>query len=77
LVEDEVGYEMQGSMTIYYCIPILTIARNGLRQLRDEIDCSAMASFVGCGQHFIDLYLDHDQSMRATDWDDVVQFPVV
>ncbi|KAM0895150.1 hypothetical protein ACQ4PT_024022 [Festuca glaucescens] len=76
LVED-LGYEMQGRMTVYYLIPILTISRNGLRRLDDEIDTNAMANLVGCGRHYFSVYLDHDESIRAFDWDDVVEFPVV
>uniref|UniRef100_A0ACD5VGW4 Uncharacterized protein n=1 Tax=Avena sativa TaxID=4498 RepID=A0ACD5VGW4_AVESA len=76
LVED-LGYEMQGRMNVFYCIPILSIENNGLRKLVDEIDTSAMANWVGCGNHFISIYLDHDESIRAVDWDDVVAFPIV
>lgn len=75
LVED-LGYEMQGRMTVYYCIPILSIASNGLRKLVDLVDTRAMVDLVGCGQNFISVYLDHDQSMRAVDWDDVVDYPI-
>jgi hypothetical protein len=75
LVED-LGYEKQGRMTIYYCVPILSIDRNGLRLLEDQVDTDAMVNWVGCEKHFFNIYLDHDQSIRAIDWDDVVQFPV-
>ncbi|KAM0925154.1 hypothetical protein ACQ4PT_004384 [Festuca glaucescens] len=74
LVED-LGYEMKGRMTVYYLIPILTIGRNGLRCLEDEIDTNGMANFVGIGHHYISVYLNHDESIRAIDWDDVVEFP--
>jgi hypothetical protein len=36
-----------------------------------------MSTFVGIGYHFFSIYLDHDESIRARDWDDVVEFPVV
>ncbi|KAK1647304.1 hypothetical protein QYE76_065109 [Lolium multiflorum] len=75
LVED-LGYEKQGRMTIYYCVPILSIDRNGLRLLEDQVDTDGMVNWVGCEKHFFDIYLDHDQSIRAIDWDDVVQFPM-
>ncbi|KAM0906693.1 hypothetical protein ACQ4PT_016609 [Festuca glaucescens] len=40
------------------------------------MDTTAMANFVGCGQHYISIFLDHDESIRAVDWDDVAEFPV-
>jgi hypothetical protein len=73
---EDLGYEKQGRMTIYYCVPILSIDRNGLRLLEDQVDTDAMVNWVGCEKHFFNIYLDHDQSIRAIDWDDVVQFPV-
>jgi hypothetical protein len=73
---DGLGYEMKGRMTVYYLIPILTIGRNGLRRLEDEIDTNAMANFLGIGHHHMSVYLDHDESIRSIDWDDVVEFPV-
>jgi hypothetical protein len=75
LIED-LGYEMQGWMLVFYLIPLLTIARNGLRQLTDEMDTTVMSNFVGCGQHYISIFLDHDESIGAVDWDDIVEFPV-
>jgi hypothetical protein len=35
-----------------------------------------MLKFVDMGHQFIRLFLDHDDSMRAVNWDDVIQFPV-
>jgi hypothetical protein len=32
--------------------------------------------FVDMGHQFIRLFLDHDDSMRSVNWDDVIQFPV-
>jgi hypothetical protein len=64
LLED-VGYAMQGRMIVYYYIPMLTIARNGLSY--DEIDTTTMTNFVGIGQNCISTYLDHDESNRAVD----------
>ncbi|KAM0880196.1 hypothetical protein ACQ4PT_033737 [Festuca glaucescens] len=75
-IVEEIGYETSGRIKVYYCIPILTISRNGLRELRDDMDTEAMVTFVSIGNFFISLYLDHDERMRARDWDDVVQFPV-
>ena len=76
-LEEEIGYEMQGRIRAHYLIPILTMARNGLRQIRSDDDTQFMSTFVGIGHHFFSIYLDHDESIRARDWDDVVEFPVV
>ncbi|KAM0913552.1 hypothetical protein ACQ4PT_012082 [Festuca glaucescens] len=75
-IVEEIGYEMSGRIKAHYCIPFLTVMRNGLREIRDEYDTDQMATFVGCGYQFISVYLDHDESLRTRDWDDVVQFPV-
>jgi hypothetical protein len=37
IVED-MGYEVEGGIKIYCCIPILASERNGLRQIRTELD---------------------------------------
>jgi hypothetical protein len=68
-IVEEIGYEMCGRIKVYYCIPFLTLARNGLRQLRDADDSDRMLAFVDMGHHFISLYLDHEL-------DDVVYYPV-
>ncbi|KAM0920132.1 hypothetical protein ACQ4PT_007773 [Festuca glaucescens] len=73
---EEIGYEMCGRIKVHYCIPFLTLARNGLRQLRDADDNDRMLTFVDIGHHFISLYLDHDDSLTARQWDDVVYYPV-
>ncbi|KAM0913679.1 hypothetical protein ACQ4PT_012023 [Festuca glaucescens] len=75
-IVEEIGYEMSGRIKAHYCIPFLTVMRNGLREIRDEYDTDQMVTFVGCGYQFISVYLDHDESLRTRDWDDVVQFPV-
>jgi hypothetical protein len=41
-IVEEIGYEMAGRMKVHYCIPMLTIARNGLREIRDEMDIKFM-----------------------------------
>ncbi|KAM0885465.1 hypothetical protein ACQ4PT_030313 [Festuca glaucescens] len=74
---EEIGYEMQGRMKVHNCIPILTISRNVLRDIREADDTTFMANFVSIGNHFISVYLDHDESIRNMEWDDVVAFPVV
>ncbi|KAM0886126.1 hypothetical protein ACQ4PT_029896 [Festuca glaucescens] len=73
---EEIGYEMCGRIKVHYCIPFLTLARNGLRQLRDADDSDRMLAFVDIGHHFISLYLDHDDSLTTRQWDDVVYYPV-
>ncbi|KAM0868989.1 hypothetical protein ACQ4PT_040953 [Festuca glaucescens] len=74
---EEIGYEMQGRIRAHYLIPILTMARNGRREIRSDDDTQFMSTFVGIGHHFFSIYLDHDDSIRARDWDDVVEFPMV
>jgi hypothetical protein len=39
---EEIGYEMKGRINVHYFIPVLTMSRNGLRQIRDEHDISQM-----------------------------------
>jgi hypothetical protein len=63
-------------MKVHYLIPVLTMSRNGLREIRDDRDTTQMIQFVEIVHHFISIYLDHDESMRFTIWDDVIQFPV-
>jgi hypothetical protein len=57
---EEIGYEYRGRINFHYLIPVLTMSRNGLRQIRDEHDTTQMVQFVEIGHHFISLYLDHD-----------------
>ncbi|KAM0877966.1 hypothetical protein ACQ4PT_035157 [Festuca glaucescens] len=76
LIED-MGYEMSGRITVHYCDPFLSGSSDGLRKIRGDEDCQAMISFLGMGQHFFSLFLDHDDSLRARNWDDVVDFPVI
>jgi hypothetical protein len=73
---EEIGYEMKGRINVHYFIPVLTMSRNGLRQIRDEHDISQMVQFVEIGHHFISLYLYHDDSIKAMNWDDILHFPV-
>jgi hypothetical protein len=75
-VVEEIGYEMQGRIKVHYLIPILTMQRNGLREIRTDADTQMMTTFVEIGHHFLKLYLDHDDSMRAVNWDDIIDFPV-
>jgi hypothetical protein len=66
LVED-MGYEMAGRITVHYCVPHLSIGRNGLREISSEADTQTMVEFVASGNHFLKLYLDHDDSLKARD----------
>jgi hypothetical protein len=66
LVED-MGYEMAGRITVHYCVPHLSIGRNGLREVSSEADTQAMVEFVASGYHFLKLYLDHDDRLKARD----------
>jgi hypothetical protein len=75
MIED-IGYEMRGRMKVHYLIPILTMARNGLREIRDVDDIAAMFKWVDMGHQFISIYLDHEESYSAMNWDDVFDFPV-
>jgi hypothetical protein len=71
------GYDVPGRIKMHYCIPILSIERNGLRQVRSVSDTEFMLTFVSLGHLFLQVYLDHDESPRRMNWDDVVQFPVI
>jgi hypothetical protein len=75
IVED-IGYEVAGRMKIHYCIPVLTIERNELREIRTVDGTEFMLTFVSIGHLYLHIYLDHDESLRHMNWDDVVQFPV-
>jgi hypothetical protein len=70
LLED-IGYEMHGKVNAHYVIPVLTLARNDLGQIRDDHYTMKMVNFVDIGHHFISIYLNHDESIGATNWDDV------
>jgi hypothetical protein len=74
---EEMGYEMSGRITVHFCDPFLSVSTDGLRKIRGDEDCQAMLYFLGMGQHFFSLYLDHDDSLLARNWDDVVDFPVI
>jgi hypothetical protein len=75
-IVEEIGYELAGRMKVFYCITMLTIENNGLREIRDEVGTNFMNTLVGIGQHYFKIYLDHDQSMSFKNCDDVVHFPV-
>ena len=73
---EELGYEMAGRVKVFYCVPILTLGRNGLRAITDDEQASRMLMFLDTGHHFFSLFLDHDDSFSANlSEDDVVNHP--
>lgn len=75
-VIEEIGYEMSGRIKVHYCVPWMSVSRNGLREIKTAADTEAMSAFLSNGHHFLSIYLDHDESLRSINWDDVVEFPV-
>ena len=71
---EQIGYEKEGKMTVYYCMPGLQVNTNGLRVINGEDATDNMRAFVTFGHHFMDIFLEHDDSIR--DLDDVVRFPI-
>lgn len=71
---EQIGYEKEGRMTVYYCMPGLQVSTNGLRVINGEDATDNMRAFVTFGHHFMDIFLEHDDSIR--DLDDVVRFPI-
>ena len=73
---EELGYEMAGRVKVFYCVPILTLGRNGLRAITDDEQAGRMLMFLDIGHHFFNIYLDHDDSFSANlSEDDVVNHP--
>ena len=64
LIED-LGYECHGRIRVYWCVPDLTICKNGLREIKsgDNTMTENMLCHVRNGNHFQQLFLDHDNSM--------------
>jgi hypothetical protein len=69
LVEDMGYFVVTGGrrITVHYCVPHLSIGTNGLREINSEADTQAMVEFLASGYHFLKLYLDHDDSLKARD----------
>jgi hypothetical protein len=44
-IVEEIGYEMLGRIKVYYCIPMLSVSRNGLRELTTEYDTNQIITF--------------------------------
>ena len=74
-IVEEIGYEMACRIKIWYCIPMLSIRKNGLREIRDEYDTQTMVSLVDIGYHCFSLYVDHDECIIFKGSDDVVLNP--
>lgn len=62
-------------MKVYYRMPGLQVNTDGLREINDPDSIGNMRAFVTFRHYFMDIYLDHDETIR--DLDDVVRFPVV
>jgi hypothetical protein len=71
IIED-MGYEMCSRITVHFHVPLMSVSRNGLMEIKDEKDCQAMLAYVQKGHHFLSVYLDHDASIRVRDLDDVL-----
>ena len=64
---EEIGYEFEGRIRAYWCVPGLTVYRNGLREIKigDNTMTENMKDCVLNGNHFQQIFLDHDESMRS------------
>ena len=64
-VIEQLGYECAGRMRIFWCVPTRTIYQNGLREINrgDNTMTENMLSHVRNGNHFQELYLDHNDSI--------------
>ena len=45
IVED-IGWEMAGRVKAYYCVPMLSLERNGLRALQSDVDVDRMMNLL-------------------------------
>ncbi|KAE8815840.1 hypothetical protein D1007_06673 [Hordeum vulgare] len=73
---EEIGYEMEGRIRVFYCVPILTLGTNGVRAISNDEQTERMMQFLDIGHHCFRIYLDHDDSynVNVSD-DDVVNHP--
>ncbi|SPT15929.1 unnamed protein product [Triticum aestivum] len=64
---EEIGYEFEGRIRAYWCVPRLTVYKNGLREIKlgDNTMTENMKDCVLNGNHFQQIFLDHDDSMRS------------
>ena len=73
---EELGYEVKGRLQMYYCMPGKPMTEGGLVKITCNDNCLNMRAHVTFGHKFLQMYLDHDESFRQFDWDDVIEFPV-
>jgi hypothetical protein len=71
IVED-LGYEMTRRIKVYWLLPEKSINNDGLVLIKKDADTNNMISMVQFGHKFLDMYLDHDDSLNAYKWYDVV-----
>jgi hypothetical protein len=71
----DLGYEMAGRMMVYFCPPEKPVS-TGLRSLTSEEEFRHMYHYVITRHLSLEVYIDHDESVRGFDWDDVLLFPV-
>jgi hypothetical protein len=75
LVEN-LGYESDGRIKIYFCLPGWFVNTKGLLVIRGDLQSDQMIASVNSGHKFLRVYLDHNDSITGDIWDDVVEFPV-
>ena len=64
---EEIGYEFEGRIRAYWCVPGLIVYKNGLREIKlgQNTMTENMKDCVLNGNHFQQIFLDHDDSMRS------------
>ncbi|KAE8819831.1 hypothetical protein D1007_02203 [Hordeum vulgare] len=64
---EEISYEFEGGIRGYWCVPRLTVYKNGLREIKlgDNIMSENMKHRVLNGNHFQEIYLDHHHNLRS------------
>ena len=74
IVED-LGYEMAGRLNVFFMAvdkPVGSV----LSVLKTSESFKTMFHWVVLGHRSLLVHIDHDESIRGDDWDDVVTFPV-
>jgi hypothetical protein len=61
----DISYEMSCMIKVNYYVSMLKIGMNGLRDIRGAKDTQEILIFVDIGHHFIPLYFERNESMRA------------
>lgn len=64
---EKIGYEFEGGIRAYWCVPGLTVYKNGLREIKlgDNTMTENTKDCVLNGNHFQQIFLDHDDSTRS------------